>query len=424
MSGMDLTTIPNDIPIMVQRWAEDNATSNKQFVSILEYRQFEMVERAFGIRRYAKDGIKITEVRRRTTGKCPMMWKNLTFSIYGGYYPVFKAEDRISGNGWGLKIFDKEWFDRWDIAGMPLMFGCKCLNPEFVFTIDEFKYCGYSGGDVIEYLKAYRKNPKIEFFGKLKITPYASLVNKADKDRQFCSFIAKNRNAVEGYGAQATIHAYNHNMSIADASRKLNDERMALRHIPGMRGAKLNRLKIVDWCDANNVDYSIYSDYIEAVIGLGLDLTDTKNLYPKNVKRMHDIRINELESVRAKQDRIKRKELYEQFAKAGQDAKAYEWENAEYKIIAPQDISELAAEGKILGHCVGKMGYDKKMADGKCVIMFVRRVTNINEPMVTVEYDLTRKKVLQSYGKNNSRPKSDVQAFIKAWEADVWKKVR
>lgn len=421
---MDLTTIPNNIPITVQRWAEDNATSNKQFVSVLEYRQFEMVERAFGIRRYRKDGIKITEVRRTTTGKCPMIWKNLTFSIMGGYYPVFKAEDRVTSNGWGFKIFDKEWFDRWDIAGMPLNFTCRCLNPEYIFTIDEFKYCGYSGGDVIEYLKAYREDPKIEFFGKLRITPYASLVNKADKDRQFCSYIAKNRNSVEGYGPQATIHAYNHNMSIAEASRKLNDERMALRHIPGMRGAKLNRIKIVDWCDANNVDYGIYSDYIEAVIALKLDLTDTKNIYPKDIQRMHDVRINELESLRAKQDRVKRKELYDKFAKAGEKAKAYEWETAKYKIIAPQDISELTAEGKALGHCVGKMGYDKKMADGKSVIMFVRQVTNVDVPLVTVEYDLHRKKVLQCYGRNNSGPSAEVYSFIRTWEANVWKKVK
>lgn len=412
---LDLKKIPNDIPHTIYDWAELNATSNKHFVSVLSYRCGEIVERTFAIRRYKNKGVAITEVRRRATGEINVFFKNLTYGM-AGYNPVFERKDIISkSGGWGLKIFDKKWFDYWDIATMPLNFDCLCLNPEIITEVEEFKYCGYSGGDVIEYLNKYRKNPLIEFFGKCGLPISSSIITMATKDKKFRSFIAKNTVAVRTYGPKATKYAYQHNMSIKDAAKKLNDRRMALRHIPKMRGTKLDFERIIDWCDEKTIDYSLYNDYIEAVIELKLDLEDTKNIYPKNFKVMHDLRINEYESLKAKRDRKERKALYKAFSNAGKKAKTYEISDKGLSIIAPQDISELKREGQLLGHCVGKMGYDKKMADGKIVIMFVRQTEEINKPYVTIEYDLERNRLLQAYGKSNSKPNAEVVNFINSW---------
>lgn len=414
---MDLMKIKNDIPDIVYMWAEQHGENTcYSFVSIISYQYGEIVERTFGVRKYAKQGTLITEVQRRATGdNSDTVVKNLLVSPFG-YIPVFESEDRyFNSRGYSFKVFDKSDFDAWYVADKQCGFHTICLNKEILFEIEEFKYCGYSTGDVIAYLNEYRKTPLIEFFGKCGLPISSSLITMASKDKQFRSFICKNSDSVRAYGPRATKYAYQHNMSISDANRRLNNRRMALRHIPKMRGAKLDYERIVDWCDAKKIDYSLYNDYIEAVIGLKLDLNDTKNIYPKKFKAMHDLRISEYESQKEKIDRRKRKKLYKAFAKAGEKATAYECSNDIYSIISPKDISDLIREGKILNHCVGKMGYDKKMADQEIVIMFVRKAEDINKPFVTLEYSLKQHRLMQTYGKENSKPSNETMNFINEW---------
>ena len=421
---MDLTRIKNDIPSEVREWAEQNAGNTSfSFVSVISYRYKEIVERTFSARRYAKKGVLITEVQRRATGNNHTVIKNLLFTSYSGYIPVFEKEDRYEGCGWYCKVFEKTDFDRWYTVDAPCGFYNVCLNKDFLTKIEEFKYCGFSGGDVIKYLNEYRKNPMIEFFGKLDLPISSTLISKAQNDKQFRMYLYKYASKVRAYGPQATIYAFNHSITIPEAMTKLHNRKRALKKIPAMRGHNLDCERIIDYCNTNKVDYSNYNDYIEAVIGIGLDLNDTKNIYPKDFNAMHDLRITEYESQRAKVDRKSRKELYESFAKAGEKAKAYEYSKNGFTIIAPKDISDLVIEGKILGHCVGKMGYDKKMAEGKVVIMFCRKTQDIQSPYVTIEYDLKLHKLLQAYGKKNTKPSEETMIFINDWLA-VMKKIR
>ncbi len=213
-------------------------------------------------------------------------------------------------------------------------------------------------------------------------------------------------------------------MTIAKASEKIEKERQASKNIPALRGTKLNKERIVDYCHENSIGFRVYNDYLNAVIGIGLDLQDTKNIFPKDFNRMHDTRIAEYESLKAIIDREKRKELYESFAKAGEKATAYELSDGDYSLVAPRDICELKTEGEILEHCVGRMGYDKKMADGQIVIMFLRHSNDISTPFVTIEYDLKQLKLLQAYAKNNSTPPSDAMEFINKWQQIIKKHIK
>lgn len=387
---------------------------------VLYYIHNELVERSFAIRRYAQKGIKITEVRRRATGNNETYIKNLLHSMFG-YIPVFEREDRYSKGYWAYKVFDKTDFDRWYIANVPCNFHCIYLNAEILKDINEFKWCGYSEGDIITWLNEYRQNHKLEFFGKLGIPISHLLMNYAQKDKAFRSFLSKEAKSVRAYGPKATVYAYKRSISIHQAYKELNERRIAFRRISGLRGTDVDVLRIIDYCDEKNINYSIYNDYINAVVGLGLNLKDTKNLYPINFLAMHDLRINEYEALKAKKDKQKRKALYKAFAVAGQKAVGYEFEQDNFLMIAPREIPDLMREGKILGHCVGKMGYDKKMADGDIVIMFVRQKADKETPFVTIEYDLQRKNIRQAYGKSNSTPGADVMDFIRAWEMKMKK---
>lgn len=414
---MDLSKITAKIPKEVYEWGEKNAGTHFSFISVLSYRYGEVVERAFGIRKYAKKGVLITEVRRRATGNNQTIVKNLLYTRMGGYIPVFEKADRFShSQGWSLPMFEKEDFDVWYEASLPVNFYCFCLNKELLTDIDEFKYCGFSSGDVIEWLNEYRKNPLIEYLGKFDLPFSSQLITKAKKDKKFKSYLLRNASDIRTFGTQATVYAYNHNMTIPEASSKLLKIRKAHKYIPATKGKELNEERILDFCDTNAIGYATYNDYLDAVVELGLDLHDTKNLYPKDFTAMHDLRTTEYESLKAKLDRAKRKELYESFAKAGEKATVYEYSDNNYSLVAPRDISDLKIEGKILGHCVGRMGYDKKMADGKIVIMFLRHANDIEKPFVTIEFDLTQFKLLQAYGKKNTNPPSEAMEFINKWQ--------
>ena len=131
------------------------------------------------------------------------------------------------------------------------------------------------------------------------------------------------------------------------------------------------------------------------------------------------MRIDEYAAQEAKVDRTKRAELYEAFTRKGQEYKPLEYSDGTYSLICPTDISELVREGEYLKHCVGKMGYDKKVVDGKSIIMFVRKCDDITVPHATVEYRIDRKTVSQCYGYSDSKPADDVVSFVNTWAMSV-----
>ena len=203
---MDLAKISPTIPKEVIEWSDKHATTyNFMFVSILSYRYGEIVERTFGTRRYAMCGVKITEVRRRATGKHGTIIKNLLYGGYSGYIPVFESEDRYSHNSWHLRVFSKEDFDIWYDASAPCNFSYICLNYELLGKTEEFKYCGYSQGDVIEYLNKYRENPMVEVFGKMRLPLSSMLIKRAENDKAFRAFLYQNIDDVRRYGARSTV---------------------------------------------------------------------------------------------------------------------------------------------------------------------------------------------------------------------------
>ena len=72
-------------------------------------------------------------------------------------------------------------------------------------------------------------------------------------------------------------------------------------------------------------------------------------------------------------------------------------------------------EGKALHHCVGS--YIDKVAGGRCLIVFVRRVEEPKKPYVTVE--VRDGKIAQIHGDHNSKPTEEVQKFVELWSRKV-----
>lgn len=415
---MDILKIPLDFPQPVLEWIDTNCTNitnRHQYCAYLTVIDGEIVERTFACREYKNGQKKYTEVRRRSTTDEKIFVKNLIRTYAAGYIPVYEKKTKKSNmQGWSYTVFEADEYDEWYESNICNLY-YDVINPEILEKVEEYKYCGFKGGDLIEYLKIYKEHKSLEMFGKLNLPIQISLIKKAEKDKSFQRYLCKNKEKVIVYGAQATVYAFNNNVDIADAANTLYKRKQAYKYIPALSKTSVNPIKIVEWCNKRNIQYHLYNDYFKAIKDLGLNLNDTKNIYPKNFKRMHDLRIDEYEAQKMVIDRKKRKKVYEAFAKEGIKAAAFEIAQGELVIVSAKDISELKKEGNALRHCVGKMGYDVKMAEGRSWIMFVRQIKQPDTPFVTVEYDPKNHKILQAYGMHNSRPPENVQEFLEKW---------
>ena len=148
-----------------------------------------------------------------------------------------------------------------------------------------------------------------------------------------------------------------------------------------------------------------------------MDLSEEKNRYPHDFKRWHDIRIDEYNTKKMENDKKERAEFY---AKFGAVAEKYlpmqKDKNAAYLVIIAKSPADLQAEGKALDHCVGRMGYEQKFAREETLIFFIRSADAPDVPLVTMEYSLKSKKILQCYAYHNSKPSDDVTEFVnKKW---------
>ena len=152
-----------------------------------------------------------------------------------------------------------------------------------------------------------------------------------------------------------------------------------------------------------------YVDYLHMCRRQAYDMKDKSVLFPKNCATAHD---REAERIQKINDAQKNKAFG--MAYAGFARKAV-LSNEELQIVCPQRANDLVDEGKALHHCVGN--YIDKVAEGRCLIVFVRRVEELKKPYVTVE--VRDGKIAQIHGDHNSKPTEEVQKFIDLWSRKV-----
>lgn len=58
------------------------------------------------------------------------------------------------------------------------------------------------------------------------------------------------------------------------------------------------------------------------------------------------------------------------------------------------------------------MGYNKKMANGESLIIFIRKKEDPDTPFITMEYNPKSKKINQLYGDHDKQPNKEIQKII------------
>lgn len=360
----------------------------------------------------------------------PKAWVQ-DIGISMGYYQVGWYREQLSKYE---KWYDYDWGyldDKYFNKEAPI------INKEYILSIPKYKYsaidCFQTSKHIMDYLRTYEKHPKAELLVKCGLYFLATskqILNKCEKDKNFCKWLYKNTENIKCYYYKSSIiKAYNSNKDIEQTFR-LDESKRQLK-----RDGYFNHLKTVFQNDLDDfiqylkkqyVSASMYQDYLSACEYLNLDMTLSKNRYPHDFRYWHDLRINEYNSKKAEQDAKLKKELYSKFAKVAKKYAKLERKQAEnYAIIIPTSPKDLVNEGNILHHCVGSMGYDKKFADEKSLIFFIRDINKLDEPLATLEYSLSNHKILQCYADSDSTPDNNILHFVnKIWLPYANKKIK
>ena len=349
--------------------------------------------------------------------------KDMYYTNIGGYSIGWHAEGLTSYKPW---YEYSEW--GWTVDNLYDPYA-PIINREYILEhFPEYKFSAidrFTGIDVFKYLRLYEQYPQIEYLTKLglhNIAMSTQILRLCGKDKNFRKWIAKNRQDIvlSDYYVSSIIKAYKTGKSIYEinnfAKRKIKfDHADRMDNVKALVKKEVG--KFLDYIEKQNTNFYSYRDYLDACQYLGLDMDEEKNRYPHDFKRWHDIRIDEYRSAKALKDEQERKEFYDKFAAVATKYLELEYDKqSAYIAIIAQKPSDLVHEGELLHHCVGRMGYDQKFAREESLIFFIRTKEEPEKPLVTVEYSLKNKKVLQCYGDHDSKPDDGVMEFVnKKW---------
>ncbi len=393
--------------------SQDN---HSRFYAYLTKNDGELVKVTVAVRNY-KGGwyCKQVAIHGVHSDKCFVI--DFMRSWIGGYCVGWYAEGLQRQKKW---YEDGEWGWCYDNELDPY---APIVNMDFIEKFPEYKYSGYqfyTRMNVIQYLRIYEKFPQAEYIVKLglqNLVMSKQILTKAAKDKRFRKWLAVHREELKRPSVyiMTVLHAYKNNASIEDTQRiEGAKKQLAQREYEPIRILFKNDLiPFFAYLVKQKINIDLYLDYLKACNYLGLDMSLPKNRYPHDFGRWHDIRADEYQSALTAVDAEKRKKLYAQFAVVAEKYNGLQYDKKSgFICLIAKSPAELQHEGEVLHHCVGRMGYDRKMAREETLIFFVRNRDMPKAPFVTIEYSLQSKRILQCYGANNHKPDETVLDYV------------
>lgn len=303
------------------------------------------------------------------------------------------------------------------------------VNINYLKRFKQYKYSAYElfkGKCILDYLRIYEQYPQVELLLKQGISSYIAinktLLKKVDKDKLFRRWLMENKDKVTDsrFSVKTLLAAYKNDIAIEKA-RHYEQAAAQLKDFYGGKtiietiGNDTNRF--IDYIEKYNITFPLYYDYACACKELQIDLSLDKHKYPKNFMAAHDLRIeqrNVQREILAEKEREERRLNFISIAKKYLNLEKSE--KSGYMAIIAKTPDDLVNEGKALSHCVGGMLYNKRFAEEKTLIFFIRSTESPDTPLVTLEYCLESHKVLQCYAYHDTKPSDDILNFVnKKW---------
>lgn len=311
-------------------------------------------------------------------------------------------------------------------------------SPEHLISLDpSLKYFAWDGAmDIIEYVRLYRKYPScceaLMKFGLTRLIEEKAL-SIICSNKSLAMWVARNKEEIKrsAMSFQTAYNAYKKN----PAGNPSDYQKSLLYRIEAGRNASFTNKEVYRkalrcatqerlyaYLKANKINSQSYGDYLTACDWLRLDFSDTKVLFPRNFKEVHDSYTAQYSEWKTQEEikkaEAEKSELKEKMQKTAEKFAFLASYSADgLCVFVATSKADLIAEGSSLSHCVGRMDYDHRQADGKSVICFVRKVDDPTTPFVTVEVKINEKtlSVNQCYGYRDSVPEPEVRSFVDSW---------
>lgn len=149
-------------------------------------------------------------------------------------------------------------------------------------------------------------------------------------------------------------------------------------------------------------------DYIDMANAMGVDLSRKSLKFPADAKAAHDAILPDFLKVK---HAVEEAEWDSKTGAVYANLPFLRDSDGTYLAMFPAHRSDLIAEGRSLGHCVGGKSYAQKHMSGESLIVFIRRVSAEMTPFVTMELRMEDFHIRQLFGAGNSDPKKDVRKF-------------
>lgn len=393
--------------------------SGTHLSSYLEYdeRKKEFIKHIYASRTTVKNGFECMEIfREYESGK--KLGKNFYYNSFGmgaGIHIIWKK----TTTSW-YETFEKES----DFKVCNENINSEMFHPIQLTTFEDIvvhdlslRYCKWNKNvDALNYIKQYKKHPIVEMLMKLELYHLVfneKCISLMEENKSFCKWIFKNKEYIknEKISFQSLKIAFNKGYDVSTYNAKVIDKRNKGRELSIILGKDLYKFfKGTPFIDkavkyVKRVGQHNYRDYLEACKYFKLDFNDTKVLFPNNFKHWHDYYINQMETDKSK----------DIDCKILKQTKKYKFLllNLEYlTFVFPTKTQDFIDEGEALHHCVGRMGYNKKMANGESLIIFIRKKEAPDTPFITMEYNPKSKKINQLYGDHDKQPDKEIQKII------------
>lgn len=154
----------------------------------------------------------------------------------------------------------------------------------------------------------------------------------------------------------------------------------------------------------NTIRFIDYIDYISMAKELGWDMSSRFILFPRHFTEAHD---QVVKLTKVKENHEENKAILESYKRL---SGTFNYRDEDYLIQLPKSVKEVIREGQKLHHCVGT--YTKDIAEGKTLVIFIRKTTEPYNPYYTMELDPESLGIIQVRGKRNINPTEEVNIIV------------
>lgn len=320
-----------------------------------------------------------------------------------------------------LDEFSVQWKFRCGL-GFPC---AECVNPEALAQTKYARCAWIEKFALIDHLHLYEQDSRVEYVAKAKLhsllTPHG--IKRLAESRDFFDFVRNHLDEIRTnfYGVRDILRAIRYKKTLAESAEYFAAHQN-FRCFGGLPDPlKPRALECSRYCDRAKIHVSEYVRYLRHAEELGWTLDDDRTAFPPP-KRFRDL-LERAEGEAAKirerareRDRRKRERIFRSGMKNALDRfsplDGFVAENDDsLRAVLPRSRSDFRREGTAMKNCVGRLGYDEKMAEGSSVVIFIRRD---GKPAADLEIRITdndKPQIVQLYAERNTQPPREVRTF-------------